>query len=35
MLFYLCGNCDMLSEAYDILVDQGVARHRIKTEVFY
>ena len=35
MLFYLCGNCDMLFEAYDILVDQGVERHRIMTEVFY
>jgi len=35
MLFYLCGNCEMLFEAYDILVEQGVARHNIMTEVFY
>jgi ferredoxin-NADP reductase/MoaA/NifB/PqqE/SkfB family radical SAM enzyme len=34
-LFYLCGNCDMLFEAYDILVDKGVDRQRIMTEVFY
>jgi NAD(P)H-flavin reductase len=35
MLFYLCGNCGMLFEVYDILVDQGVARQSINTEVFY
>jgi len=35
MLFYLCGICDMLFEVYDILIDQGVARQRINTEVFY
>lgn len=34
-LFYLCGNCDMLFEVYDILVGQGVDRQRITTEVFY
>jgi ferredoxin--NADP+ reductase/benzoate/toluate 1,2-dioxygenase reductase subunit len=34
-LFYLCGNCDMLFEAYDILVEKGVPRQNILTEVFY
>ena len=34
-LFYLCGNCDMLFEAYDILVEKGVPRENIRTEVFY
>ena len=34
-LFYLCGNCDMIFEAYDILVHQGVPRHHIMSEVFY
>lgn len=35
MSFYLCGNCDMLFEVYDILVAQGVERQAIHTEVFY
>ncbi len=35
MVFYLCGNCDMLFDAYEILVGQEVARSRIITEVFY
>lgn len=34
-LCYLCGNNDMLFEAYDILVQQGVQRNHIITEVFY
>jgi len=34
-VFYLCGNCDMLFEAYDILAGKGVDRQRIMTEVFY
>lgn len=34
-LYYLCGNCNMLYEAYDLLVQQGVRRDHIKTEVFY
>jgi ferredoxin-NADP reductase/MoaA/NifB/PqqE/SkfB family radical SAM enzyme len=32
---YLCGNCNMLYEVYDILVQQGIPRHYIRTEVFY
>ncbi len=34
-LYYLCGNCNMLFETYDILVRQGVPREHIFTEVFY
>ena len=33
--YYLCGNCDMLFEAYNILVQQGVPRDHINAEVFY
>ena len=33
--FYICGNCDMLYEVYDILISQGVTRESIKAEVFY
>ena len=33
--YYLCGNCDMIYEVYDILTAQGVPRKQIKTEVFY
>ena len=35
VLFYLCGNSDMLFDAYDILVEQGVPREHIMSEVFY
>lgn len=34
-LYYLCGNCDMLFDAYEILVHQGVPRNNITAEVFY
>jgi ferredoxin--NADP+ reductase len=32
---YLCGNCDMIYEAYDILSDQGVGRDRMFAEVYF
>ncbi len=32
---YLCGNCNMIYEVYDILVHQGIPRNQIRTEVFY
>ncbi|WP_053228268.1 ferredoxin--NADP reductase [Spirochaeta cellobiosiphila] len=33
--YYLCGNCDMIYEAYDILVAKGIDRERIQTEVYF
>ena len=32
---YLCGNCDMIYEAYDILSDQGISRDRMFAEVYF
>lgn len=32
---WLCGNCDMIYEAYDILYSQGIPRSRIFTEVYF
>jgi len=32
---YLCGNCDMIYEAYDILSDQGISRERMFAEVYF
>lgn len=34
-LYYLCGNCDMLFEVYDILTQKNVPPEHIVTEVFY
>ena len=34
-LIYLCGNCDMIYEAYDLLTSQGINADRIKTEVYF
>jgi len=34
-LCYLCGNCDMIYEAFAILRDQGFAPERIYTEVYF
>ena len=34
-LVYLCGNCDMIYESYDILSDQGVSRDRMFAEVYF
>lgn len=33
--YYLCGNCDMIFETNDILIQQGVPQDHILTEVFY
>jgi ferredoxin/flavodoxin---NADP+ reductase len=32
---YLCGNCDMIYEAYDILRDKGVTSDDIHAEVYF
>jgi ferredoxin--NADP+ reductase/benzoate/toluate 1,2-dioxygenase reductase subunit len=32
---YLCGNCDMIYEVYDILGSQGVGADRIHAEVYF
>ena len=34
-LAYLCGNCDMIYEVYDILGEQGVSADRIHAEVYF
>ena len=34
-LCYLCGNCDMIYEAFDILKEQGVAAERLFAEVYF
>lgn len=34
-MVYLCGNCDMIFEAYDILTDKGVPTENIHTEVYF
>lgn len=32
---YICGNCAMIYEMYEILIQQGIPRDQIRTEVFY
>ncbi|TVQ25216.1 MAG: oxidoreductase [Spirochaetaceae bacterium] len=32
---YLCGNCDMIYEAFDILTDQGVPAENLFAEVYF
>jgi len=32
---YLCGNCDMIYEAYDILGERGIPADRIHAEVYF
>jgi ferredoxin--NADP+ reductase len=32
---YLCGNCDMIYEVYDLLTSQGHSADKIKTEVYF
>ncbi len=32
---YLCGNCEMIYEAYDILKEKGFSSDRIVTEVYF
>ena len=34
-MIYLCGNCDMIFEAYDILADKGIPIENIHTEVYF
>lgn len=33
--YYLCGNCDMIYEAFDILQDAGVPHHHLFAEVYF
>ena len=34
-MVYLCGNCDMIFEVYDILADKGIPTENIHTEVYF
>ena len=34
-LVYLCGNCDMIYEVYDLLTSRGMPAENIKTEVYF
>ncbi|MBN1597678.1 MAG: hypothetical protein JW894_05250 [Bacteroidales bacterium] len=34
-LVYLCGNCDMIYEVYDLLTTRGLHTDQIKTEVYF
>ncbi len=34
-MVYLCGNCDMIYDAYDILGEQGIPADRIHAEVYF
>ncbi|MFA9388968.1 MAG: ferredoxin--NADP reductase [Prolixibacteraceae bacterium] len=34
-MVYLCGNCDMIFEVYDILTDKGIPTENIHTEVYF
>jgi len=34
-LVYLCGNCDMIYEVYDLLTAQGLPSDQIRTEVYF
>ena len=34
-LCYLCGNCDMIYEAFDILRSQGVPSRQLFAEVYF
>jgi ferredoxin/flavodoxin---NADP+ reductase len=34
-MVYLCGNCDMIYEVYDLLTSQGLPSDNIKTEVYF
>ncbi|WP_430814888.1 FAD-binding oxidoreductase [Carboxylicivirga sp. RSCT41] len=33
--YYLCGNCNMIHDVYDILEDQGVSTDNIHAEVYF
>ena len=32
---YLCGNCNMIHEAYDILLERGISQENIHAEVYF
>lgn len=32
---YLCGNCDMIYEVYDLLTSRGISSDQIRTEVYF
>ncbi len=34
-LIYLCGNCDMIYEVYDLLISGEFNADHIKTEVYF
>lgn len=34
-LCYLCGNCEMIHEAYDILLQQGIPSENLHAEVYF
>ncbi|MCF8234405.1 MAG: hypothetical protein K9G67_03755 [Bacteroidales bacterium] len=34
-LVYLCGNCNMIHDAYDILLEQGVPADHVHSEVYF
>jgi ferredoxin--NADP+ reductase/benzoate/toluate 1,2-dioxygenase reductase subunit len=34
-LFYLCGNCDMIYEVYDIISEAGIEPNQIFAEVYF
>lgn len=34
-LVYLCGNCDMIYEVYDLLTSAGIPSDNIRTEVYF
>ena len=34
-LCYLCGNSDMIHDAYDILTEQGVPSENLHAEVYF
>lgn len=34
-LVYLCGNCEMIHDVYDILLDQGMAAEDLHSEVYF
>ncbi len=34
-LVYLCGNCEMIYEVYDLLTSRGLDSDQIRTEVYF
>lgn len=33
--FFLCGNSSMIDDVYDVLIDKGFTRERIRTEIYF